>query len=59
MFSYANNTTIFYISAAFGLAGAVQTWLFLPCTTGMDLAEYDTFQKHVVAGTVDKVGGGL
>ncbi len=33
------------MSAAFGLAGALVTWVFLPDTTGMSLDELDRMAK--------------
>lgn len=40
----------FYVSAAAGLAGFIFTWIFLPDTTGLDLAEIDRFNRYLVAG---------
>ena len=57
VFGYVDNREIFYISAAFGIFGAVLTWLWLPNTTGLDLEEYDEMQKHIEAETFDQVPG--
>jgi hypothetical protein len=40
-FGYVTSRTTFFLSAAFGLVGALVTWLFLPDTTGMSLDEVD------------------
>ncbi len=36
----ADKRKIFLISAVWGIAGAIVTWIWLPDTTGMELEEY-------------------
>lgn len=40
----------FYTSAAAGIAGAVATLIFLPDTTGLNLAEIDRYHRYLLAG---------
>ena len=40
----------FYVSAAAGAVGAIITIIFLPETTGLDLAELDRFSMYLLAG---------
>jgi len=44
-FGYVDKRMTFYLSAAFGLVGALVSWLFLPDTTGMSLDELDRWVK--------------
>jgi hypothetical protein len=42
----------FYASAGAGLAGALLTWIFLPDTTDLDLAEIDRLHRYMLADKV-------
>lgn len=42
----------FYASAGAGIVGAVITWVFLPDTTGLELAEIDRLHRYMLAGQV-------
>ena len=48
--------TTFYCSAGAGIVGALLTWVFLPDTTGLDLAEIDRYHRFMLAGQVGAVG---
>lgn len=41
VFGFVDQRTTFLLSAAFGLVGALVSWLFLPDTTGLSLDEID------------------
>jgi Sugar (and other) transporter len=56
-FSYADQRTTFYISAAAGLAGWLVTYMFLPDTTGLSLDELDRMAKYMLAGEWDHYHG--
>lgn len=47
----------FYVSAGAGVAGALLTWLFLPDTTGLDLAEIDRMHRFMLAGQLKNYHG--
>ena len=47
-----DTATTFYCSAGAGIVGAVFTWIFLPDTTGLDLAEIDRYHRFMLAGQV-------
>lgn len=49
-----DTVTTFYCSAAAGIVGALLTWLFLPDTTGLDLAEIDRYHRFMLAGQVGR-----
>jgi hypothetical protein len=51
-----DTVTTFYASAGAGVAGALLTWLFLPDTTGLDLAETDHLHRYMLAGQVGAAG---
>ena len=53
-----STTTTFYCSAGAGIVGAIITWIFLPDTTGLDLAEIDRYHRFMLAGQVGAVGVG-
>jgi hypothetical protein len=57
VFGYVNQQTTFFMSAAFGLAGACVTWLFLPDTTGLSLDELDRMAKYMLAGEFEHYHG--
>lgn len=57
VFATASITTIFYTSAGCGFFGCLFTWLFLPDTTGLDLAELDRFNRYLLAGEASKYHG--
>ncbi|KAI8468146.1 MAG: hypothetical protein J3K34DRAFT_18397 [Monoraphidium minutum] len=42
----------FFLSAAFGLFGAIITWVFLPDTTGLSLDELDRLHKYMLTEEV-------
>lgn len=50
MYSYIDTQTKFYVVPWFGLAGAILTLLFLPDTTGLDLAEQERRWRFIYAG---------
>jgi MFS family permease len=56
-FGLVNARTSFYMSSAFGLVGALLTWLFLPDTTGMSLDELDRMSKYMLAGEFEHYHG--
>jgi MFS family permease len=56
-FGLVDSRTAFYLSAAFGLVGALLTWLFLPDTTGLPLDELDRFSKYLLAGAGEHYHG--
>lgn len=56
-FSYVDDRNKFYLSAAFGIFGAIVTIFFQPDTTGMDLEELDRLQKHAIKGEFEKYHG--
>lgn len=47
-----DTVTTFYCSAGAGIVGALLTWVFLPDTTGLDLAEIDRYHRFMLAGQV-------
>lgn len=47
-----STVAIFYASAGAGVLGALMTWVFLPDTTGLDLAEIDRMHRFMLAGQV-------
>ena len=47
-----DTVTTFYCSAGAGIVGAFFTWIFLPDTTGLDLAEIDRYHRFMLAGQV-------
>lgn len=49
-FGLVDSRTSFYLSSAFGLFGALLTWLFLPDTTGMSLDELDRMSNYMLTG---------
>ena len=57
IFGYVDTRTTFYLSAAFGLFGAILTAIFLPDTTGLSLDELDRMAKYMVAGEFDSYHG--
>ena len=57
IFGYVDTRTTFYLSAAFGLFGAVLTAIFLPDTTGLSLDELDRMAKYMLAGEFDSYHG--
>lgn len=56
-FAMVDSRTAFFLSAGFGLVGAVLTWLFLPDTTGLPLDELDRFSKYLLAGAGEHYHG--
>ena len=57
LFSYVDERTSFYLSAAFSLLGIIITWLFLPDTTGMNLDELDRMHKYALADAFEHYHG--
>ncbi|WIA41970.1 hypothetical protein OEZ86_009273 [Tetradesmus obliquus] len=57
VFGYVSTRTTFYMSAAFGLAGALVTWLFLPDTTGLSLDELDRMAKYMLSNEFEHYHG--
>eukprot|EP00882_Tetradesmus_deserticola_P019871 GHRQ01021415.1.p1 GENE.GHRQ01021415.1~~GHRQ01021415.1.p1 ORF type:complete len:188 (+),score=64.82 GHRQ01021415.1:177-740(+) len=57
VFGYVSKQATFFLSAAFGLAGACVTWLFLPDTTGLSLDELDRMAKYMLAGEFEHYHG--
>lgn len=49
VFGYVSQRTTFYLSAAFGIAGAIATVIFLPDTTELSIAELDRMAKFMLA----------
>lgn len=56
-FGLVESRTAFYLSAAFGLVGALLTRLFLPDTTGLPLDELDRLSKYLLAGAGEHYHG--
>jgi hypothetical protein len=50
MYNYLSNQGIFYVVPWFGLMGATVTFLFLPDTTGLDLAEAERRWRFIRSG---------
>jgi len=57
VFGLVDSRAAFYLSSAFGLVGALVTWLFLPDTTGMSLDELDRMSKYMLAGAFEHYHG--
>lgn len=57
VFSQVSTTTTFYCSAGAGIVGAIITWIFLPDTTGLDLAEIDRYHRFMLAGQTKNYHG--
>jgi hypothetical protein len=57
VFGYVNQQTTFYLSAAFGLAGAFVTCVFLPDTTGLSLDELDRMAKYMLSNEFEHYHG--
>ncbi|KAI7842967.1 hypothetical protein COHA_003372, partial [Chlorella ohadii] len=57
IFSQVDTATTFYCSAGAGIVGAVFTWIFLPDTTGLDLAEIDRYHRFMLAGQTENYHG--
>lgn len=50
IFNRISEQATFYVSAGAGFFGAVLTIIFLPDTTGLDLAEIDRLNRYLIAG---------
>ncbi len=57
IFSRISTQDTFYVSAAAGALGAIVTVLFLPDTTGLDLAELDRYNLYLLAGQTHNYHG--
>ncbi|KAL4429622.1 hypothetical protein ABPG77_008671 [Micractinium sp. CCAP 211/92] len=57
VFSNVDTVTTFYASAAAGVVGALLTLVFLPDTTGLDLAEVDRMHRFMLAGQIHNYHG--
>ena len=50
IFHRISTRSTYYVSAGAGAFGAVITWLLLPDTTGLDIAEIDRLNRYLLAG---------
>ncbi|EFN51657.1 hypothetical protein CHLNCDRAFT_59145 [Chlorella variabilis] len=57
VFSNVSTVATFYASAGAGIVGAVITWVFLPDTTGLELAEIDRLHRYMLAGQIQNYHG--
>ncbi|KAF3175513.1 hypothetical protein TWF225_002741 [Orbilia oligospora] len=57
LYSYIDTQTKFYVVPWFGLGGAIMTWLWLPDTTGLDLAEQERRWRYIRQGRGDEYCG--
>lgn len=57
VFSQVSSVTTFYASAGAGIVGALLTIVFLPDTTGLDLAEIDRMHRFMLAGQMHNYHG--
>ncbi|KAF3912432.1 hypothetical protein ABW20_dc0101883 [Dactylellina cionopaga] len=57
LYGYIDTQTKFYVVPWFGLAGAFMTWLWLPDTTGLDLAEQERRWRYIRQGRPEEYCG--
>eukprot|EP00878_Enallax_costatus_P033405 GHUV01036834.1.p1 GENE.GHUV01036834.1~~GHUV01036834.1.p1 ORF type:complete len:191 (+),score=44.17 GHUV01036834.1:1454-2026(+) len=57
VFGYVTQRVSFYLSAAFGIVGAIVTIIFLPDTTGMSLDELDRMAKYMLTDEFEHYHG--
>lgn len=50
LFRTMSTQNTFYVSAGAGFFGALITWILLPDTTGLDIAEIDRLNRYLLAG---------
>ncbi|EWC48011.1 hypothetical protein DRE_02590 [Drechslerella stenobrocha 248] len=57
LYSYIDTQTKFYVVPWFGLAGAIMTYVWLPDTTGLDLAEQERRWRYIRQGRGEEYCG--
>ncbi|KAF3902162.1 hypothetical protein ABW21_db0206095 [Orbilia brochopaga] len=57
LYSYIDTQTKFYVVPWFGLGGAIMTYIWLPDTTGLDLAEQERRWRYIRQGRGDEYCG--
>ncbi|KAK6526609.1 hypothetical protein TWF694_005191 [Orbilia ellipsospora] len=57
LYSYIDTQTKFYVVPWFGLAGAIMSYIWLPDTTGLDLAEQERRWRYIREGRGEEYCG--